>query len=761
MVTFRGSASRVFFMLVLGAVVLASSPLTAQITRGAISGVVRDPSSLVVPGATVTVTNDATKTSQVTSTDVEGFYRVAALEPGRYTVKVELQAFSTVEAKDIVVPPSTEVRVPVELKVGNVTETVSVSAAALGVSLNKTSPTLGMTLGAKQVVEFPLAGGRNINNLILSSPNVSMAGFTTNQGQGTYIVNGQRSRNNNYMIDGSDNNDISVTISTAAVVPESVAEFQVLTNPYSVEFGRNTGGQINVITKSGSDLFKGDLWDYYTTSKFYSLTNLEKASGLTEPARFYRHQAGGDIGGPIIKGRTFFYGLFQYDPQRPAAAPSTTTVRVPTPNGLAALSNVPLGAGQTAASRQAVLSRLSFLNDVYAGGATFRILQNTLVNGVPIETGQTNVNIISPSTYKTLQVRVDNKVTNNDNVTVRELSVPRVDDNVAGFNCAFGGAFCGNQNTEDNNFAASETHVFNSARLNEFRASWVRRNLDFPENDPNSPTATICGLFPIGGVSNFPQSRLSDSCQFSDTLTWEQVAPHVQVRRGHPLQHARQRRRLRLEGHVHVRQPAGLHEQPRRPVPAGAADGELDGHAVAALPVRAGRLPRPARPHAEPRPPLRGVGRSARVLRRDRCAESRRARPGAGEERHEQLCAARRRRVVSSLEQQRSWATASPSSGADAASATTCCSTTCWWWMPPTTHGLCRRRSTCRTCIRTSRRRVGPQSSILSPPAPTPSRTRRRRRRFYSVSVQRELGDFLVEVGYTGSRGFHGINQST
>ena len=181
---------------------------------------------LVVPGATVTVTNDDTKTTQNTVSDVEGFYRVAALEPGRYTVKVELQSFATVEAKDIVVPPSTEVRVPVELKVGSVTETVSVNASALAVSLNKTSPTIGVTIGAKQVVDLPLAGGRNVNNLILTAPNVSMAGFTVNAGQGTYIVNGQRSRNNNYLIDGSDNNDISVTVSTSSVVPESQAEFR-------------------------------------------------------------------------------------------------------------------------------------------------------------------------------------------------------------------------------------------------------------------------------------------------------------------------------------------------------------------------------------------------------------------------------------------------------------------------------------------------------------------------------------------------------
>jgi hypothetical protein len=519
MAIFTRTGGRVLFLLALGAFALASSPSAAQITRGAISGVVHDPSGLVVPGATVTVTNEETHLVQSTTTEADGFYRVAALEPGRYTVKTELQGFATVETKDVVVPPSMEVRVPVELKVGAVTETVSVLGATMGVSLNKVSPTIGFTIGEKQIVEMPMGGGRNINGLILTAPNVSMAGFTNNAGQGTYIVNGQRSRNNNYMIDGSDNNDISVTISTATLVPESVAEFQVLTNPYAVEFGRNTGGQINVITKSGGDRFKGDVWDYYTTSKFYSLTNLEKANGLTEPSRYYRHQAGGDLGGPIVKGKTFFYGLFQYDPQRPAATPSTTTVRIPTQAGFAALSNVPLGAGQTAASRQGVLGQLSFLNNVYSAGPVFRSVTNTLVNGVPIETGLTNVNIIAPSTYKTWQGRVDQKITINDNLTVRELYNPKADDNQVS-NCTFGSAFCGGQDLKDQNLAVSETHVFKSAKLNEFRFSLVRRDLDFPENDPKSSTATISGLFQIGGNNNFPQSRVSNAYQFSDTFTW-------------------------------------------------------------------------------------------------------------------------------------------------------------------------------------------------------------------------------------------------
>jgi hypothetical protein len=185
------------------------------------------------------------------------------------------------------------------------------------------------TVNTRQVVELPLAGGRNLNNLILTVPN---SASTT--GQGTFAVNGNRPRNNNYMVDGSDNNDISVTISTSQMVPEAVAEFQVLQNPYSVEFGRNSGGQINVITKSGTNRFSGDIWDYYQASGLNSRTNIEKDNNLSTPARLIRHQLGGGMGGPVYKDKAFFFGLYQRDTQRPANRPSVTAVTIPTPTAL-------------------------------------------------------------------------------------------------------------------------------------------------------------------------------------------------------------------------------------------------------------------------------------------------------------------------------------------------------------------------------------------------------------------------------------------
>ncbi|HEU4770431.1 MAG TPA: TonB-dependent receptor [Pyrinomonadaceae bacterium] len=500
----------------------------AQLTRGAIAGTVRDQNGAVVPGAQVKVTNPQTNVTRETVTNDEGFYRVGAVEPGTYTVLVEKDGFSKIENRAVAVQQTQETTLDVELQAGSVTGTVDVTAAQEAISLNKTNPTIGLTATARQVVELPLGAARDVNQLALLSPNVFSAPGSTG-----ISANGQRARNNNFTIDGSDNNDLSVTISTVDVVPEGVGEFQIQTNPYNVEVGRNSGAQINVITRSGTNLFHGDVFEYYRGSALNSLDNIEKAAGLEKPSRFVRNQFGFTIGGPlhlprfgeggpaIIDGRdrTFFFYLFQGDRQRPGASLGGN-VRIPTPAGLAALQSVPLGPGQSAGGRSAVLDRLGFLNNVYATGVQFRSLATQTVNGVPIQTGLTNVGISQPANYYTHTLRIDHTFGPNDNLTGRYISNKTTDVNVIS-NLAFGPIFAGDQNVFDQNLALSETHIFNSKVINEFRFSYIRRNLGFPENDPNSPTAGITGLFTIGGAANFPQGRIQDSFQFSDTMSWQ------------------------------------------------------------------------------------------------------------------------------------------------------------------------------------------------------------------------------------------------
>lgn len=513
-----------------------------QLTRGSISGTVQDESGATVPGATVKVTAIGTNISRDVVTDDNGFYRIGALDPGKYTVKVEKDGFTSVENKELVVNTATDVIFDVSMKVGNVSETIDITADAEAVTLNKTNGTIGTTIESRRAVELPLGAGRNVNNLALLSPNVFAAPGSTG-----ISANGQRARNNNFTIDGSDNNDISVTIPTIPIVAEAVNEFQIQTNPYSAENGRNTGAAINVGTKSGTNSFHGELWNYYRGSALNAMDNIEKRNpNLKSPAQFNRNQYGFSIGGPVFfpnigdggpsiyngKDRTFFFFLYQGD-KTTSGTLQGGTIRIPTPAGFAALNTVSLRTGQSVASRQAVLNQLSFLQGIYAQNPTFSNLSNICVNptsapttnpptcpgGTFIQTGQTNIGITQPVDAENYTVRFDHKITDNDNLTVRYIRNTSDQPNVTS-NLNFGELFSAAQILSDQNLAISESHIFSSSLLNEFRFSYIGRDLDFPENDTKTPTTTIGGLVAFGGANNFPQSRISHFYQFSDTLSW-------------------------------------------------------------------------------------------------------------------------------------------------------------------------------------------------------------------------------------------------
>jgi hypothetical protein len=517
------------FLLFLGLLVLPTVA-TAQLTRGAISGTVRDASGAVVPGATVKISAIGTNQTRDTITSEDGYYRIGALDPGTYSLRIEKAGFSAAENKEVLVTTSAEVVLDVELKVGQLTESVDITAESEAINLNRTNGVIGTVVDQRRVQELPLGAARNINNLALLSPNVFTAPGSTG-----ISANGQRARNNNFTIDGSDNNDITVTISTVTLIPEAVGEFQIQTNPYNAENGRNTGAAINVITKSGTNNFHGSLWEYYRGSDLNALTNVQKNAGLTKPPQFNRNQFGFSIGGPVYflnigdggpkiykgKDRTFFFYSVQADKQTTGQL-TGGTIRIPTPAGFAALANVPLRTTptpQSLASRAAVLGQLSFLQGIYAQNPTFRNLSNLTVNGVSIQTGQTNIGINQPFTDWFHAFRFDHQISDDDNLTARLIYVKSTSTNVIS-NLNFGNLFSGDQLLKDWNFAISETHIFSPSLLNEFRFSYIKRNLNFPENDPITPTTTVTGLVAFGGANNFPQSRVSDFWQYADTLTW-------------------------------------------------------------------------------------------------------------------------------------------------------------------------------------------------------------------------------------------------
>jgi predicted anti-sigma-YlaC factor YlaD len=243
--------ARLLLLAIVG-VLLMPALSEAQLTRGIVSGTVRDQTGGLVPGAVATATNVETGVARTGVTNEQGFYRIPALEPGRYTVRIDLSGFKTVERTGVTVPISTEVTVSVALEVATLGEAVTVTAEAEAVQLSKSTRPSGRSRQDGRRSELPLSAARNVDNL--SPLPERLPGARLDR----HLRERPARRGDNFTIDGSDNNDISVTLRTSPVIPEAVAEFQVQTNPYNVEFGRNSGGQINVITKSGTNAFHNE-----------------------------------------------------------------------------------------------------------------------------------------------------------------------------------------------------------------------------------------------------------------------------------------------------------------------------------------------------------------------------------------------------------------------------------------------------------------------------------------------------------------------
>lgn len=508
-----------FFLVTAAAFLMLSGSLHAQLTRGFISGTVTDTSGALVPGAQVSVTNVATNIERQTTTNDAGVYRFVAVEPGNYSVEFKLAGFQSYRASGITVGPTQEVVLNHALVVGAESTTVEVMAAPAGVELAKATPTIDRTLSGRLVAELPIIsnGGtfRDVTRLALLAPTVNRA-----PGSNEFAANGQRARNNNFILDGTDNNDLSVTLANARVVPEGVGEFQVQTNSYSAEFGRNSGAQVSIVTKSGTNDMHGEVWDFYRGNWLEPVSLQNRRAGLKETPRFVHNQAGVDFGGPIIKDRTFFFGLLEANRRREAPdARNADTPSIPTPAGYAALQTIPLAAGQTAKSRQDVLNALRFLPDVHKLITNYANLTTQTVNGVPIQIGTARIPLANPHNFWFITSKLDHKLTENDTLSYRFLLDKRDQPDVVS-NLQFGSRWSGAQTILGQNHAASYTRNFGPRLINEFRFGYIRRNLDFPENDPTTPTTIISGAFTIGGTNAFPQSRISDTFQWQDVATY-------------------------------------------------------------------------------------------------------------------------------------------------------------------------------------------------------------------------------------------------
>src|SRR5215203_3227738 len=288
-----------FFALTLFLFLFAASGLVfAQGTTSRITGNVTDTSGAAVSGASVTLTNEGTNTSLTTETSDSGAYTFDLIQPGNYSITVEKQGFKRFISKGNAALINQPATVNVALEVGDVSATITVESTAEQVQTS-TSGNIGSTVEQKTLEALPIVGtrGRNPLDLLNFQPGVVFGGNTG----GAVNVNGSRDRAFNFTLDGIDINESTAGGSNFTPLrpnPDSIQEFQVVTSNFTAELGRSSGAQVTLVTKSGSNEFHGNLFEYYRTPRLDAKSYPTTIAGLPKD-QFVQHIFGGSLGGPL------------------------------------------------------------------------------------------------------------------------------------------------------------------------------------------------------------------------------------------------------------------------------------------------------------------------------------------------------------------------------------------------------------------------------------------------------------------------------
>src|SRR6202050_3921508 len=325
--------------IVLVFVLLSGVSLSAQSFRGTILGTATDAQGAVVAGATVTAKNLGTGLERTTETSADGSYALPELPIGTYTVTITLTGFQTSVTTGVIVDVSTERRVDAALKTGQVSTRVEVAGDLLP-QVETTSNDLGGVITQETVKDLPV-NGRDYTKLIYLNPGVAGSPdmITDSPGSfGEFSMNGARGRSNNYLLDGTDMingfrndpaiNEAGVFGTPATILPlDAVAEVHVISN-FQPEYGRNAGGVVNIVTKSGTNALHGSAAEYFRNDALDARNYFNIAGQPKAP--FHNNQYGASLGGPIVKDKTFFF--LDYEGQRE-------------PVGVVTLATVPTGTG--------------------------------------------------------------------------------------------------------------------------------------------------------------------------------------------------------------------------------------------------------------------------------------------------------------------------------------------------------------------------------------------------------------------------------
>ncbi|HJR06089.1 MAG TPA: carboxypeptidase regulatory-like domain-containing protein [Pyrinomonadaceae bacterium] len=535
-------------VLVLG----VASAASAQ-TSGSISGTVEDEKQAALPNATVTARHVETNISRTTQTNDEGRYSFVNLPVGAYEITVESPNFSKYVQTGITLLLNQQAVVDVTMKLGGVSEIVTVTEnAAL---LNTTNAEVSTRFDSKRLSELPIATNRNVYNVALSAPGVSQT--VTGQSQFAsgigFSANGGRTRSNNFMIDGQDNNDFGVAGATVGLNnPDLIQEVRLVTNQFSAEYGRNGSAVFNAITKSGTNDYHGSAFLFHNDNALNACSNLDKnngfcrqpgTAGFRSEKRPFRNenQAGFTLGGPLhlprfgeggpgyISGRdrTFFFFSLQrwWDRQFNSGF---TINGVPNAAGLEALR---LGAG----SRPQVAALLRFLpaaNGACTGTAAVCSPLSFTANGqtfVVPKGSLTNANLLKLNDWQQ-SIRIDHKLSEKHSIFGRYIFQ---DQDQTGSGQATPSGLSQDSLTRSQAVNVSLNSLLSSRVVNELRGAYLRQGQFFTGADPDSqliPSIEISSLgltgfnaaanrTAIGLAVNLPQFATRQTYQLQDNLS--------------------------------------------------------------------------------------------------------------------------------------------------------------------------------------------------------------------------------------------------
>jgi hypothetical protein len=541
---------------------------SAQVNTATLSGTVLDPQGSAVPGAKIVMTNPLTTINRSTVSDENGRYNFAALPPGRYAMTIDGGAnFAAFKDSSLVVTVGENAGFDPRLQLRGVEQTVTVSGETAAIETSKTQ--VDETIGETRIDNLPI-NGRNYINFTLTDSQVTRDNAPNTGAAPTSGLNisGQSGRSNIVYVDGADNTDNATNGVRSTLSQEGVQEFQVITGNAALEYGRASGGVINIITRAGSNDFHGDLFGYLRNRDFQAVNPF---STVPDPA-YTRVQAGAAFGGPIKKDKTFYY--FSYEITRRhetgfsdigadnygLTAFDTTQVGLPfgtlqlTPQQIAFLTS-PTTLGTEAASPAfaTAVGQYAFLAGASSGMAVNRAWPTSLtgipgVSGFPSTCTPATLPCFVPASYSGLAsqagnfpvfegtslwaLRIDHKINSSNQLMLEGRVSPSTvtgievegQDQPAGQN---GYSRTSQQTYRDITGIAEWSKIIGTNKVNDFLFEYARRGLNYNfSNGPGGgdPAVNITGYAYIGREPYSYIQRTEDRYEFADTFSWSKGA---------------------------------------------------------------------------------------------------------------------------------------------------------------------------------------------------------------------------------------------